>query len=474
MRARVTCWRDKHGADGFESEAELTAAPPPQSQAALAARSNTPGTIAALDLALGSRSSSAKVVDHQHNGSSSRSLADAVHGFMLCCKSRCDSVVTEFTNRKTKAQPYEEVRHRFLAAYSIDNPGRQQQQQHSVAFDTLCSNASTASSSRSGGSRRSIESSLPPLPDVAQSPTIELIHFITLSDMRPIFTTPVYRQLDLSPWIRSSQHTLGGTAGVAAGSDSPEDVNMLTGSALQLTGLWRGTYGSHGVELLQLQLLQAPPGYDMFQVSSNRNTLQGDAAPAGADDIGSGPATVAAALAADNASDGTPGVLLKGVAGMTDARSSADIPTLYAELPMEAAAAAAGPPGESLVVVYDNPAVAAGDAAQQQQQQDEGPDTAAAASSSQRQQQTPQQLLLVATKLTGDMNVPVGHVSFAVDVGSHVPGGNELLQLSGTTDTDVSIHAAGTRQLRIKVSVLVLRLTLMSVTAQLTSQRAAR
>jgi hypothetical protein len=32
-----------------------------------------------------------------------------------------------------------------------------------------------------------------------------------------------------------------------------------------LTGLWRGTYGAHGVELVLLQLLQAPPGYDMWQ-----------------------------------------------------------------------------------------------------------------------------------------------------------------------------------------------------------------
>lgn len=32
-----------------------------------------------------------------------------------------------------------------------------------------------------------------------------------------------------------------------------------------MTGLWRGTYGAHGVELVLLQLLQAPAGFDMWQ-----------------------------------------------------------------------------------------------------------------------------------------------------------------------------------------------------------------
>ena len=44
---------------------------------------------------------------------------------------------------------------------------------------------------------------------------------------------------------------------------SPAAATAAT-AAEELTGLWRGTY-AHGVELVLLQLLQAPPGYDMWQ-----------------------------------------------------------------------------------------------------------------------------------------------------------------------------------------------------------------
>lgn len=453
--ARVTCWRDRHGADGFESDAELRPAPAPPSVAARLSSSSD--TIAALDLApSGSHSPVA-------GPSSTTGPVNGPHGFVLSCKSRCDSVVTEFTNRKTKGKAYEEVRQKYLPSAST---------------------ADSSSPSTDRSSSTSTTSALLPLPDVQQSPTIELIHFITLSDMRPIFSTPVYRQLDLTPWLSSRSDPRPSawlcTGAPASRLDSPhpsavaahpswvsscDDTDLLVGSALSMTGVWRGTYGSHGVELLQLQLMYAPPGYDMFSSSSSGSSSDSTAAASGAtagDIFGSVAAAasvggdastvsedVAAAIAADNTSDGVPGVVLGGVAGMTDASSAADRTRLYAELPGEAAAA--GAPAESLVVVYDNPAAA--DAEQQQQQLPTHLDTGgvqstvAAGSSSSRQQQ----LLLVATKLTGDMNVPVGCVSFAVHVGSQVPGGDEVLQLSAGADTDVMVNAPGTRQLKVKV-----------------------
>jgi hypothetical protein len=75
-----------------------------------------------------------------------------------------------------------------------------------------------------------------------------------------------------------------------------------------------------------------------------------------------------------------------------------------------------------------------------------------AAQEQQRQQQQ-RQLLLVATKLTGDVNVPAGAVTFAVDLGSRsTAGAGSRLVLPPGTDSDVQLNRAGMRQLRIKVS----------------------
>jgi hypothetical protein len=43
------------------------------------------------------------------------------------------------------------------------------------------------------------------------------------------------------------------------------DTAATAATPLELTGLWRGTFGAHGVELVQLQLLLTPPGYQLLQ-----------------------------------------------------------------------------------------------------------------------------------------------------------------------------------------------------------------
>jgi hypothetical protein len=81
-------------------------------------------------------------------------------------------------------------------------------------------------------------------------------------------------------------------------------------------------------------------------------------------------------------------------------------------------------------------------ALQQQQQEEEEA----------RALQPPQQLLLVATKVTGDRNVPVGQVTFVVDLDTRSrAGAGQLLQLPHWMHSAVEVNVPGTRPLKIKV-----------------------
>jgi hypothetical protein len=75
-----------------------------------------------------------------------------------------------------------------------------------------------------------------------------------------------------------------------------------------------------------------------------------------------------------------------------------------------------------------------------------------AAAATPEQRPRPRQLLLVATKLTGDVNVPAGAVTFAADLVSRsTAGAGARLLLPPGTDCDVQLNRAGMRQLRVKV-----------------------
>jgi hypothetical protein len=204
-----------------------------------------------------------------------------------------------------------------------------------------------------------------------------------------------------------------------------------------LTGLWRGSYGTHGVELVALQLLQASPGFQLQQQY--------------------GPV------------DGTPhvfetlprNVLLQPVLRLPPhfvhlaLREALCLPHDQAEhLPNDGAidgayqAVMAAQQAEILAgvnAVSLGPSVVGnGGRNPLQQQQQQGGEVSAL--------HPPQQLLLVATKVTGDRNVPAGQVTFAVDLGSRSSAGaGQLLQLPPGTTSDVKVNERGAQPLVIKV-----------------------
>jgi hypothetical protein len=281
-----------------------------------------------------------------------------------------------------------------------------------------------------------------------QANTIDLFHIISLADMRNSFATPVFMPLDLSSWLPAAPMQVTAAAGSQAAAASSSIVTAGAGAlqpevadacaaasaaAVSLAGCWRGTYGTHAIELVQLQLLLAPPGYDMFAVEAAEGDVAAAAAAAAVD--------AAVVLAADNAVDAVPGVLLAGVAGL--ASGAGTVGNL---------AAADADEHEDQQQACAVPETDGNMEGQQQQQQDPAAAVVEQTDTQERQQQQQRQLLLVATKLTGDVNVPAGAVTFAADLGSRctADAGSRLVLPPGT-DSDVQLNRAGMRQLRVKV-----------------------
>jgi hypothetical protein len=265
----------------------------------------------------------------------------------------------------------------------------------------------TAVSVAHGGSSNSSSSNTLPLPDVRKFQVTPLhFRFFLLEEDIPADwrSNAVYTPFVPTPWLSPAAV---GTVPTAA-DDCLSQHAAAAAAAAGLIGLWRGTYGSHGVELVQLQLLPVPAGYQLLQQHG----------------------------VTDEALSGS-GVLLQSLL-----RKPAFVvhPDLLENLDLTSAA------------------VEDADPHHQQQQQDmavpDGPDSAEAAGSSctQEQQQQQQQLLLVATKVTGDRNVPAGQVTFAVDLGSRsTAGAGQLLGLPADIHCDVKLNAPGTRPFIVKV-----------------------
>jgi hypothetical protein len=200
---------------------------------------------------------------------------------------------------------------------------------------------------------------------------------------------------------------------------------------------------------VQLQLLQAPAGYDMFL--QHRLPQQ---PPMSVDDCVPGvllqallpragvavhPGSFAVAGVEDQESDGEEGE------GSDSSEGDLEALLLGGTIGSSAAAAELGS-GEAAdgVLRAGGPSAAGATSV---------PGAGAGASGAQQQQQ-PQQLLLVGTKVTGDRNVPAGQVTFAVDLASRsTEGAGQPLQLPPGVHSAVDLGAAGTQPLIVKVGV---------------------
>jgi hypothetical protein len=345
-----------------------------------------------------------------------------------------------------------------------------------------------------------------PLPDVDTERQDLAAHIIfeflpALGRRQSQLRLRVFRPFTLPAWLQltsTSSSTRGGSTGDKADSEGAAAAaasKAVAGSSpllLQLPGLFRGAYGGHGIELVQLQLAAVPAADP---------SVAGDSSSATA-------AAAAAAFVADSRDEALQqrdGVILQGLTGsagqteagpVSDDSSSTDNDAAEAVAGSAALAADELPDGieqaedevwaaadedehsegsqghesatdsESSCSMDEQSCAAASEAAVQQEvlaastaaagaaaQVNRVEAAAATSAGAEREQPAQQQqLLLVGTKVQGDVNVPAGHVTFAFDLSSRsLQGAGQPLQLPSGVRSRVDLVKPGVRQLIVQV-----------------------
>lgn len=420
-------------------------------------------------------------------------------GFKLCClNASCNFAWSEATSRRLLAQPYRTTT--CERAGHAAGPGGGSQ----AGSSSSGSRAHQHAQAPRGQQRQPVA----PLPELTATPQHALLlHMHTLQELLP--RPAEFLPLQLHTWLSRPAAAAAGAASIGLQAALPTGIITHAGElgrrAAALSGVWRGTYGSHGVELLSLQLLLPPRSFSLYSQGSGTAAQQ-----AAADNAARERAALAllqdsstTALADEFA--GVPGI--EQLAAMRDAvammasaaRTVAELAEVHAMMMLWAESGVAGTQG---VLLSRLPGFAGGPpvqrtlsagaadlalaqhhhgthdiadgeaggeaatAAAAALQAGEDDDDASALDRGAVMQQLrqrlriaatqQQQLLLVATKLTGDVNVPAGRASFAVDLCSGVqePGAPAPLLLPARISTDVSFHAPGVRRLRVQVGVI--------------------
>jgi hypothetical protein len=184
-----------------------------------------------------------------------------------------------------------------------------------------------------------------PLPDVDTERQDLAAHIIfeflpALGRRQSQLRLPVFRPFTLPAWLQlssTSSSTFGGSAGDKADSEGAAAAaaasKAVAGSSpllLQLPGLFRGAYGGHGIELVQLQLAAVPVTDP--RVAGDSSLADAAAAAAGA----------FVAESRDEALQLLDGVLLRGLTGLAGQTEAGPVSDDSSSTDADAAEAVAG------------------------------------------------------------------------------------------------------------------------------------